>query len=377
MPYDRELVSQLGSMESDSVDRLAYLVGSARGGTSLALHLMGGHPNMCSFIGPSHFYNQIWACQNAVPVRVLQTLFWAGLSTFKGHFSASLSEDQRNALNRLYARAFSSKSMRDLYDLYPLFRAIDPSVQHPADGYKAWFDKSNDANGLDDIAAAYPEARFLFVFRDPRGAVPTLTTRAAMQKVEADKLALGGVVAQSIYWRNLTQQCLRFASRHPGRSLLFAYERLVTDPETVLSEVYSFLDLPPIGTSATTKLIGKVAFGSTYEKASTGLNPTPIVRWRTAVPQAVIDVISSICGPTARKLGYDVSSLDKVSPAKLLGHISGTRAKAVAGAKLLYLAAREPGVRVNATGYGGPPLLWSSDRDTALVHSMSDRSGAD
>ncbi len=369
--FDR--LAEPGAMPPEALERLVYLVGSARGGTSLSLHMFGAHRHVSSFIGPSHFYNQIWRYRKAVHERVLRVLFWAGLSTDQDRLFESLSEPQRDAAHTLYARGFTNPSMRGLYDLYALFRALDPDIEHPADGYRAWFDKSNDANGLEEIAAAYPQARFLFVFRDPRGAVPTLTTRAAMQSAQSEKLALGGVVAQSIYWRNLSQRCLRFAGKFPDRSLLLSYERLVTEPETVLSEVFSFAGLDPMTPDEMQKLASTIGFGSTYEAQSVGLNPAPITRWRTRVPEEVIDVISAICAPTASKLGYDIAAPEKgAGLSALLDHVPGNKAKAVTLAKLTYLKARELSGRLRPGAYARPPLLWSPKKDAALVAATAE-----
>ena len=369
MSLNPDLLERLGSMDQAGLDRLVYLVGSARGGTSLCLNLIGAHPEVCSFIGPSHFFNQLWRYRKVVHERVLRVLFWAALSTDQDDLFASMTETQRDAANALYALGFKKPSMRGLYDLYPLFRALDPAVEHPDSGYRAWFDKSNDANGLEEIAAAYPDARFLFVFRDPRGAVPTLTTRAAMQTAQENHITLGGAITQAIYWCNLTQRILLFAALYPDRSLLLAYERLVTEPTVVLSEVFSFLGLNPVSTDRLTAIIENVGYGSTFEATGIGLNTTPITRWRTAIDQDVIDVIARICGQTARKIGYDLSYPVSGTPgmARILGHVSGAGAKATTLAKLIYLASRESSTQVMAPGGSAPQLLWSPRHEATIA----------
>src|SRR5690606_31161407 len=95
------------------------------------------------------------------------------------------------------------------------------------------------------IARHFPQAKFVFVVRDPRGSVASLAKRMADDRPDAVlRVEPRDVVASAIYWRNLAQQELRFARRHPERTIFFRFEDMVTRPLEIVPRLYEFLGLP-------------------------------------------------------------------------------------------------------------------------------------
>jgi len=359
-------LEQLGSLDANALERMVYLVGSARGGTSVSLHLIGEHPNLMGFHGPSHFINQIWRYRRVVHERLFKVIFWANALVEPERLFTTLNEDQvriaRSALNR----AYSGRKFRDLHDLYPLLYALAPERNQPPSDIQAWFDKGNDANGLDLLAHHYPEAKFLFIVRDPRAAVATLSRVSDKNRDGADKLPMQTIVTESIYWRNLTQLCLSFAARHPDRSYVYAYERLVMNPQGMLAQIFDFLGLPPLSDAKLQKIVSGIGFGSVHGGTGKGLSPVPITRWRKTLSAEAVQIIAAVCGPTARKCGYDLATDNRHGFASLLAMVPGFRGKAEAFAKLAYLGVREWRLKAPPSGKPECPLLWSAGQAQAL-----------
>ena len=59
-----------------ALERLIYVVGSARGGTSLTKDVIGAHDNVISFHGPTHFLNHPWKHRRRLDPRLWNIVFW-------------------------------------------------------------------------------------------------------------------------------------------------------------------------------------------------------------------------------------------------------------------------------------------------------------
>ncbi len=59
-----------------ALERLIYVVGSARGGTSLTKDVIGAHDNVISFHGPTHFLNHPWKHRKRLDPRLWNIVFW-------------------------------------------------------------------------------------------------------------------------------------------------------------------------------------------------------------------------------------------------------------------------------------------------------------
>ncbi len=364
MTTRKDLHQALGSLTPQALERMAYIVGSARGETSMSLHLIGAHPQLLAFPGPSHFINQVWRYRKVAHDRLLKVIYFANGFLDQRNAIAGLREGPREAATRLFNSAFADLDFRGLHDLYPLLYALAPERGAPPESYLGWLDKGNDANGIGDLAAHYPGAKFLFIVRDPRSAIATLTNVRAKKSAEPAVPGLRGALEESIYWRNLTQRCLRFAARHPDRTLIYAYERLVTDPHRVLGDIFAFLGLAALNVADLTGLIGDIGFGSNWGGGGSGLQTAPIVRWRQVLDDETVAMIARVCGPTARKLGYEIDRPERAPRA--LAQVSGSRAKAKAIAKLGYLALREKQTGTLDPDNAGRHLLWSPARQRDL-----------
>jgi hypothetical protein len=363
----------LGSLAPEALERMVYLVGSARGGTTVSLHLIGAHPEILGFHGPSHFINQIWRYRNVVHNRLLKVIFWANALIDREAMMGSLDEDRREIANRIYNQAFARCGFRAMHDLYPLFYALDPAREVAPDRYRAWFDKGNDANGIDDLAKYYPEAKFLFIVRDPRSAIATLAKVQAGRVGKGSTIRSRDVLSESIYWRNFAQRCMRFAARNPERALLYSYERLVTEPADTLRAIFDFVDLSPLDEGALTGIIDGIGFGSNWGGGGSGLKLEPIVRWRSVLPPEIVDLIAEICGPTARKLGYHIPApTHRRGWVGVTGLEPGLVARSKVVAKRIYLWLAEQRVHQADLNGSAGRLLWSPDRETALDARLSE-----
>jgi Sulfotransferase family len=335
---------RIGSLSEQALERLIYVVGSARGGTTLTKNVIGLHDDVISFNGPTHFLNHVWRHRNRVEDRLWRVIFWMPDSVRRDVVRESLSEERKAAYIQYINQVLNRKNLREMYQLYPLVRGVDPEEQRNPASIRAWLDKGNDFWGVDLLPAAFPQARFVFVVRDPRGAVASLAKRIADARPDTElKVETRDVVTSAIYWHNLAQKELRFARRYPAQTVFFRYEDLVTSPLTIIPRLYELLGLPAMAEKTLRSRLADIAYGASinFQEVGTGLDSRPIERWRKALTDEAADIVAEICADTAQRLGYDVAPQRHRGIRQIAGLMGSPRGQLTVAAKLAYLALRD------------------------------------
>jgi Sulfotransferase family len=206
-----------GAARPDSAEgrRFVFVGGAPRSGTTLMQNMLNSHPGV--FGGPEFLHlARIVALRNAL---------------------RTSAEDE--AIDAFVSPARVDRLIRGLIEemLLPL-----------ADRHGApLLSEKTPSNALvfDDLLALFPQARCIFVLRDPRAVV------ASMLAV-GDRAAAAGTRTQP-FTRSLraavryVRECLEAAfaaeAAHPGRILTVIYEALVTEPEAATRRVCGFLGL--------------------------------------------------------------------------------------------------------------------------------------
>jgi hypothetical protein len=324
------------------LERLIYIVGSARGGSSITQAIIGLHENVIAMSGPSSFLNHVWRYRNVLHDRLWRQLLWTPGYLRRAQVRDSLPEERKQAFIKLINRAAAEKDLHDLYQLYPLVKALDPDEKRDPRTFLAWLDKGNDFWGVDQLCRAFPEGRFVFVVRDPRGAVASLAKRTADLRPDTElKVEPVDVIVSAVYWSNLVRQQLRFARRHRGQAILFRFEDLTARPVEITQMLFEALDLPAVPKAELTRRLDSLAYTSSLdnEENGSGISKAPNERWKDRLSQESLDLIAGICGPNAQALGYNVQSSGKrLGWFSIVGRVPGLKHKLLLLAKLAFLS---------------------------------------
>ena len=344
-PMTSETASRsIAQLSPAALERLIYVVGSARGGTSLTKDVIGAHDNVISFHGPTHFLNHPWKHRKRLDPRLWNIVFWLPENVRRSEARDSLAPQAREEFIRHFNRVLARRDFRELYQLYPLTRALDPEEPRAPQDIVAWLDKGNDFWGVDLIARHFPQARFVFVVRDPRGSVASLAKRMADDRPDTDfrwrRATSSPARSIGAIWRSSE---LRFARRYPERTIFFRFEDLVTRPFEIVPRLYDFLGLPAMPEEVLRGKLDSLVYSASLDaEKSAGLSTKPVERWRSKLSEDAVDCVAEICAPTARRFGYELKE-----PARrrgllgLAGQAGGGRAQAMVAGKLAYLALRE------------------------------------
>jgi hypothetical protein len=346
-PIPAELARDLPS--AAVLDRLVYLVGPARGGTSVLHQAMNIHPQTLVLPNVTHYLQRVWRYHRKVHHRMLQEIiqmptFWDGRVARK-----RLGDERYPLFRQVTNRALDSHDLAEMYKLYPMMFALTPGFTKSLPDIACWHDKENDWRFLVPLARAFPSGKFIFVVRDPRSVALSGGVRLAIKAGERTKYPpRGELITMALYWRLLVQRCLDIAGRYPDRSLVVRFEDFLENPVRTLNRVFTFTIGAPMDDAAVEGALSSVSGGATNSWAGdySGVSREPLDRWKSVLQAEDIAVVEQITAPTAQKLGYDIARKDGLLPMlRNLQSVNGGSARLKTTLKALLSEAYEMQIR--------------------------------
>lgn len=183
-----------------------------------------------------------------------------------------------------------------------------------AAGKPRWAEKTAvDAFYIDEIEALYAEhAQFVCIVRHGLDVVASMheLTDSCERFLEELRTYLAftpyPAEAYAHAWRSVTERMLRFADDHPETVALVRYEDLVDDPETVMAELFHFLNEPWHAQVVADALSspGRPGLGDWKTYGEKSVHNKSVARWR-ALSQSTLNRTAQILNPTLESCGYD------------------------------------------------------------------------
>ena len=284
----------------ETPEKPIFIVGMPRSGTSLLLALLSAHPNIA--ITPETQFFGIWMrmyrhLDSEKPKDM--ELFWKAFSTGRHYLRLGLDTE------RVHAQASEAGMMTHR----SIFTAVMREYAH-AKGKNRIGEKSpRHFAYLSTLFDWYPDAKVLFLLRDPRACVAS-----------ARKAPWGNpsVYSQSLTW-NESMDCYEEYKDDP-RVMLVRYEELVQTPEPHVRGICDFL-----GEEYTEKLLDHATHSSFSDyHPSHGMwgvrhrdqYMQPISakhtdKWKQKLSKNQIAVVDHLTGKRMRRFGYTPISDEK------------------------------------------------------------------
>lgn len=340
MTADR--VDDLDSLPAEALDHFVYVVGMARGGTSVIRDAMDIHDKILMLPGMTHFMNQVWRYRHKVHDRLLRQIFQLPEFYREEAVMRDLDREKSRALQVYVQKAFASRDLKRMWQIYPVVYALDRENTGSPKEVTCWGDKANDFYGLEEVYRSFPLGKFIFVLRDPRGVAASIAKRTAVKKeasydapVEEEEL-----IRASISWRNMTQRMLRFSRRHREKALLVRFEDFLKNPVEKLNEIFIFVTGMTLPADVIESRVEALGYGATNvpDERGRGLSKAPLERWKENLNEKQVERIQAITGETAREAGYRLEgSLSPATVFRVILSAPSLKEKAIRGAKLAYL----------------------------------------
>ena len=334
-------VESLESLSADALNRLVYVVGTARGGTTLLQRAIGLHNEILTFPGPTHFLNQVWRYRKKVNRRLLVQIF-----RLPGFYRENLTGDsQKLALARFINASLNSMDLRQMWQLYPIVYGLDKENTKDVRNVCCWLDKETNAYGLEQVKRKFSSCKFVFVFRDPRGASTSMAQRTVAKTDGTFNPIISdeSLIQSAIHWRFTIQRMRFFQKRNRASSFGLRFEDFLDNPSENLSGLYAFLGVNTLSQDELQERLQNIPYQQTNdyspEMEGQGISSKPRDRWRDNINKEQEGIIWAITGKTAEKLGYSASA--GINPPHLFGiilGIGGIKKKLVLLIKLVFLA---------------------------------------
>jgi hypothetical protein len=187
------------------------------------------------------------------------------------------------------------------------------------------------------IKSAWPRARFVFIVRDPRAVVSSLS-RSNVHRSNA--------LYGSKRWVRDCTAGLSLEARWPDDVLRVHYEQLVRNPETTLATICGFLGIR-MDTVMLDPVYGEESsYGMYYSEIHRRLQDPPnadrIDSWQREIPDRDVAVIERICRETMIRLGYEPSRQPRECPGSYLYRLRFQRILGLVSQLTHYAATRWP-----------------------------------
>jgi hypothetical protein len=268
-----------------------FLVGCSRSGTTLLQALIDGHPNIA--IPPeSHVYVRFGRIAGTYgdlgQARNRLRLISAVLhDAFIEEWRLGVSPDE---VERRVRRPGFPGIVEALFELY--------AERH---GASRWGDKTPEhIRHLAEIRRDFPGAKLIHLVRDGRDVAE------AMQRMIFYPVTAYGVAR---VWRDEIRHWSAFCDTHgTDGTLVVRYEDLVTSPDSVMKEIFRFLDEPwvdTVSTYADSSLSRNLdAQGPWHASLRRGISAAKVGIYRRAFTAREIEIIESIQREWLRAYGY-------------------------------------------------------------------------
>jgi len=301
--------------------KVLYVVGTQRGGTTIAGRLIGELGGF-AFVGELRKLWQVGiadgrtcGCGSAygdcdvwsavVPPMLAAT----GIDTIQG-WQRAAAPDRRSSLQAWRLARQPAGSHGPAVRSYASLLSTTYAALAAATGARVIVDTSKlpaDAvlvTGLDDI-----DPYIVQLVRDPRGTVSSTLARSGPGKRRHPRQALAGSSGWLV--RHLAGRALRHRVG-ADRSRLVTYEDLLADPESVLADIAALVGEPEPADPVVVD--GRAELGVAHTPIGNGrFRPESVAlthdeRWMTALGRADRLIVSTVTRPLARSFGYRFSA---------------------------------------------------------------------
>jgi len=288
--------------------RACFIAGPAKSGTTLVAALLDNHPELLVLPQETAYFPTVLRKYSGCGRRAqfdyltkqsFSRVLFGGQPKWREHEYKNFPQQQ--FLGTFERVAFDpANAQRDLLAL--MAGAYAETMGMPLDRIKRWIEKTPaNRNHIDEIFRRFPNAKLLVTLRDPRA---ILATQIALEKTRQTKrfsvyyvIAHWCVAAKLANWVR--------ARKVPG--LFVRFERLVSEPTTVMKEVCNYLEIQfdPEVVVSPTKIGEPWGGNSAAQIAFSQVSDEPASRWEKELSEDEVGWVEWHCRDLMSEFGYE------------------------------------------------------------------------
>ena len=288
--------------------RACFIAGQAKSGTTLVAALLDSHPELLVLPQETAYFPTVLkkfgnagrrAQFDYLTKESFSRVLFGGEPKWREHEYKDFPQRKfRDTFERIAFQPANAE--RDLLAL--MAEAYAETVGVPLDRVKRWIEKTPaNRNHVDKIFVRFPNAKLLVTLRDPRA---ILATQIALEKTRQTKrFSVYYVIA---HWRVAAKLARRIcAGNIPG--LFVRFERLVSEPSTVIKAVCDYLEIQfdPEVVLTPTKIGQPWGGNSAAQIAFSKVSAEPALRWERELSEEEIGWIEWHCRDLMPDFGYE------------------------------------------------------------------------
>jgi hypothetical protein len=290
--------------------RACFIAGQAKSGTTLLAALLDGHPDLLILPQETAYFPTVLtkyrdrgrrAQFNYLTKESFSRVLFGGEPRWRGH-------EYRNFPQQRFLEAFErtafdpANAHRDLLAL--MAESYAATIGVPLDRIKRWIEKTPaNRNHVDEIFERFSNAKLLVTLRDPRA---VLATQIALEKTRKTKrFSVYYVIA---HWLVAAKLARRVRSGDVS-GLFVQFERLVSEPASVMNDVCDYLEITfdPKVVLTPTKIGQPWVGNSAAQVAFSQVSAEPASRWEGELSEDEIGWVEWHCRDLMAEFGYEPS----------------------------------------------------------------------
>ena len=307
-------------------DKLVFIVGNARSGTTMMMRILRKHPEIHS-LNEIHFLEKFWSTADKEREIDEKEALWLA--------NRLLFIDRYNVLEDFVEDEFAEEAKKLMAQVSktPLYRQ---DVYHAVLNYRTRQEGKSIACEktpqnlfyVKELLEMYPNCRIVNLIRDPRGVLLSQKKKWMRKdssdsyikdhKKEVRRLKINyHPITISKLWTSAIQAIERFQD-HP-RVMSIRFEDITDQPAETLQEVCNFLEVP-----FEPEMMNVEFNGSSTDlrkgEARYGIKKNTVQSWRTKLTKAEIIICQWVTGKFFPRYGYEKVSAG-IKPFSVLFHI--------------------------------------------------------
>ncbi len=298
-----------------------FVVGLARSGSTLLSRILGGHSRIF-YGGECHFFEDVYSRRRELGDLRLPDARAKAVERLLTLYGRTGFAEAQHKCDRIFAEP-ERRSRLDRSSSYAELLAAFLGEQADAAGKRRWCcHMPKDVFRLDQIAALFPDARFVVTVRDPRGYLASYRCkwkRGGSAENQARLRAIYHPVVTSLLWAatvgRLGREDWKAGSSGP---LAVRYEDLVREPETAARRVMDF-----VGEVFEPAQLDVEGGNSSFSHKPGGIFRDSVDRWRRELPRAEQGIAQVVCRRGMAELGYQTEPVAG-SSFRMLGWLAST-----------------------------------------------------